>query len=266
MSKSNIRFLLIGDIVARPGRDAVTRILPDLKEELKIDVAIANAENLVGGKGISEDRLIEMMNVGVDYFTSGNHVFSRKGWEEVVDNEDNGIIRPLNYPHDMNGRGWLSFTVDGQKIILINLQGMEGMPTPIANPFNAIDETLTSLDTEDAIILMDFHADLTSEKRAMGFYVDGRVHVVWGTHTHVPTADLQVLPQGTFYVTDLGMVGNHHSVLGVKKEIIIERFLQPLPQRFEWEYQGEKVFNAVFVEVANDGSIKEFFRVDRVIP
>ncbi|NTV30560.1 YmdB family metallophosphoesterase [candidate division WWE3 bacterium] len=261
-----IRFLLIGDIVAKPGRQAVEYILPKLKKELEIDVVIANAENLVGGKGVSEDRLIEMMNVGVDYFTSGNHVFSRPGWEDVLANSDNGIVRPMNYPESTSGFGWLTFEVKGNKITLANLQGVEGLTPSVDNPFKKIDQFLDSIKDLNSIILLDFHAEMTSEKRAMGFYIDGRIHVMWGSHTHVPTADLQTLPNGTFYVSDLGMVGNRDSVLGVKKEIIIQRFIDPQPRRFEWEYQGAKVFNAVLVEVKNDGSISTFARVDRIIP
>lgn len=261
-----IRFLLIGDIVAKPGRHAVERLLPQLKKEYNVDVVIANAENLVGGKGVSEDRLIEMMNAGVDYFTSGNHVFSREGWESVLANPDNGIVRPMNYPESTSGVGWLSFSVNGTEIILANLQGIEGLVSSVDNPFKKIDELLSELENRDAIVLLDFHAEMTSEKRAMGFFVDGRVHIFWGSHTHVPTADLQVLPKGTFYVSDLGMVGNRDSVLGVKKDIIIQRFIDPQPRRFEWEYDGPKVFNAVLVEAQIDGSITAFERVDRVIP
>jgi 2',3'-cyclic-nucleotide 2'-phosphodiesterase len=265
-SDKKIKVLFIGDIVARPGRKAVEAILPELKSSEKIDLVIANAENLAGGKGVTRETLMEMMNAGVDYFTSGNHVFHQEGWQEILDDPDNGIIRPLNYVSSVAGRGWLEVEINGVPIILANLQGVTHMGTAVANPFTAIDEFLQNPLIKNSIVLLDFHAEVTSEKRAMGFHVDGRVNAIVGTHTHVPTADLQVLPKGTLYVSDLGMVGTKDSVLGVDPATVIHRFTHSAPRRFEWLYQGEKVFNSVIVEFEINGKITNFQRLDRIIP
>lgn len=262
----SIKFLLIGDVIARPGRRAVEVILPRLKQEKGIDVVIANAENIAGGKGVTREALMEMINAGVDYFTSGHHVFYQKDWSEILSDRSLGIIRPANYHSNLAGFGFLDFELQGKRVILINLEGSEMMPTPVENPFVKINQMLGELNSSDAITILDFHAEVTSEKKAFGFHVDGKVNIIVGTHTHIPTADLLVLPQGTFYVSDLGMVGSKDSVLGVKPEIIIRRFTQPLPERFEWEYQGEKIFNAVLVEVDLTGKILSFERYDRTIP
>lgn len=266
-TQNSIRFLFVGDIVARPGRRAVEVILPKLKKQKKIDVVIANAENLAGGKGATQETLMEMVNSGVDYFTSGHHIFHQKDWEEVLADKSLGIVRPVNYYPKLAGFGFLEFKVKKQPVILINLEGSEMMPKPVENPFVVIDRFLDEHEkNKDKIVLIDFHAEVTSEKKAFGYYVDGRVNAVVGTHTHVPTADLQILPKGTFYVTDLGMVGAKNSVLGVKSEIIIRRFIEPVSEAFEWEYQGEKVFNSVWVEIDSKGQIVDFAREDRVIP
>jgi len=273
MTSANLKFLLIGDIVARPGRRAVETVLPRLREEQEIDLVIANAENLAGGRGVTRDTLMEMMNAGVDLFTSGDHVFHNDDWAEILADDSLGILRPLNYyPDDLPGRGFVELKIKDRPVVVGNLAGSERMPTPAANPFVAADHFLSEHGGSDKIVLIDFHAELTSEKRALGFYLDGRaeregrVNVIWGTHTHVPTADLQILPKGTFYVSDLGMVGTKDSVLGVKPEIIIRRFTHPARERFEWEYQGEKVFNSVLVELGRDGNIVSHQRIDRVIP
>ncbi len=259
-----LKILFIGDIVARPGRRSVQSVLPKLKEKEKIDLVIGNVENLSGGKGITRETIYEMIEAGVDIFTSGNHVFFGDEYEELLNDLSLQIIRPINYLGEIPGKGKIEITKNKNKIVIINLEGMHGIDTPVENPFIAIDRTLSKID-KDTIVLLDFHADLTSEKRAIGFFVDGKIQAYFGTHTHVPTADLQILPKGTFYVSDVGMTGNHHSVLGVKKEIIIDRFIKPFPQRFEWEYDGEKVFNSVCVEIKNQQVVK-YQRCDFVIP
>ena len=260
----SLKILFIGDIVARPGRRCVQSILPKLKEKKKIDLAIGNVENLSGGKGITRETIYEMIEAGVDVFTSGNHVFFGGEYEELLNDLSLQIIRPINYLGEVPGRGKIEITKNKSKFVIINLEGTRGMEIPVENPFITIDKTLRQIEN-DSIVLLDFHADSTSEKRAMGFYVDGRIAAYFGTHTHVPTADLQVLSRGTFYISDVGMTGNHNSVLGVKKEIIIDRFIKPFPQRFEWQYDGEKVFNSVCVEIKNQ-QVTKYQRCDFVIP
>jgi hypothetical protein len=259
-----LKVLFIGDIVARPGRRAIQSILPKLKSEKKIDLVIANVENLSGGRGITRETIYEMCGAGIDVFTSGNHIFFGEEYAELLNDTSLQIIRPLNYLGDVPGRGKTELEINSQKVLVLNLEGMSGFDTPVENPFISIQRALANVDKE-TIILLDFHADITSEKRAMGFYVDGKVSAYFGTHTHVPTADLQVLPKGTFYVSDVGMTGSLNSVLGVKKEIIIDRFFKPFPQRFEWQYEGEKVFNSVYLEIKNH-QIKKYQRCDYIIP
>jgi len=260
------KILLIGDIVARPGRQTVETLLPPLREELSVDLVIANAENLAGGRGVTSSTLRQMKSAGVDYFTSGDHVTRCEGWEEMLVDESLNIIRPANYPANFPGSGYCQFEIGSQPFLLINLEGSEMMKTKVRNPFVQVDEILDEYGGDEVITIVDFHAELTSEKRALGFYLDGRVNIFVGTHTHVPTADLQVLPKGTFYVSDLGMTGSIDSVLGVKKEIIIRRFIGRGAERFEWQYDGPKVFNAVLVEVESTGKIINHQRVDRIIP
>lgn len=264
-STSKVRLLFIGDIVARPGRRSVEAILPDLKKSEKIDVVIANAENLTGGKGISRESIYEMIEAGVDYFTGGNHLLFRPGWEELLGDESLGILRPANYSENTPGRGLVTFKINGIEFTLINLEGTHGLETTAENPFTTFADLVNSKKIK-GVGLLDFHTEYTSEKRAMGFFTDGNLKVFVGTHTHVPTADIQILPKGTMYVTDLGMVGTMNSVLGVKKEIIINRFAKSGTDRFEWDYTGPKVFNSVLVEIDANGDVSKYSRIDRIIP
>ncbi|MCA9391616.1 YmdB family metallophosphoesterase [candidate division WWE3 bacterium] len=263
---SNLKILLIGDVVARPGRRAVQTVLPQIKEEEGVDLVIANAENLAGGKGINEKGLYEMIDAGVDFFTSGNHVFYRGGWEDLLENESLGVVRPANYAADVPGVGYIRTEVKGVPVVIMNLEGQYSMDAPVNNPFLSFDKLFAEVVKEGDIVILDFHAEATSEKRAMGFYVDGRANIIYGTHTHVPTADAQVLKGGTFYISDVGMCGNNESVLGVKKDIIINRFINPKPRIFEWEYEGEKIFNSVLVEISSQKTVVGFARADKVIP
>lgn len=262
MSDNHIKILFIGDIVARPGREAVAELLPQLRTELDLDLVIANAENISGGRGVTADSLYEMQGAGVDVFTSGNHVFGIDDWEDVLDDPGFQLIRPMNYIGDIPGHGTLSITIHEKVVTIGNIQGSINMPTPVDNPFHTIDSFLAT--TTADIYVVDFHAEVTSEKRAMGFYLNGRVDALVGTHTHVPTCDHQILSEGTAYVTDLGMCGNKDSVLGVKPETVITRFTSSVGSRFDWRYKGSKVFNSTLLTYRN-GKVADFSRVDRIL-
>ena len=261
-----MKILFIGEIVGKLGRRTVGRVLPSLRKDVNIAVVFANAENIAHGKGATKTTLAEVQGYGVDAFTSGNHIFWRKEVFGELDAENPSIIRPANYPNDVPGRGFkiIDLGKDG-KALLINLLGRTFFNEPVFCPFRAVDKILEDFEEEDfAAIVVDFHAEATSEQVAMGWYLDGRVTAVVGTHRHVPTADAWVLPQGTAFVTDLGMVGAQHSVLGVETEVIIAKLKDPRPQKFEWVEEGPAVFSAVLIEVEN-GKAKSIDRVDRVL-
>jgi 2',3'-cyclic-nucleotide 2'-phosphodiesterase len=247
-----MKILFIGDIVAKPGRDAVNKILPKLRQEKEIDFVIANAENLAHGRGATEETIREMQDAGIDYFTGGDHLFWQRGFEDVVDSFP--VVRPANYPEPYAGNGEALITLkNGKKILLINLIGrtsFSSLNNLLEDPFRQADYILEKYkDEKDLITIVDFHAEATSEKAALGFYLDGRITALVGTHTHVPTCDARVLPLGTMFITDVGMTGNIDSVLGVKKEIIINLFLTAKNQRFEWENAGKTAFRSVLLDV-----------------
>ncbi len=253
-----MRILLIGDIVARPGRAAVNEVLPKIIEEENVEFVIANAENLAHGRGATAGTLDEMMDAGVDFFTGGDHLFWHKGFDKEVENYP--IIRPANYPETMAGDGYKIVEADQARILIINLMGQAFINEPVSNPFNKIEEILEQVEENSYdISIVDLHAEATSDKIAFGFFVDGKIDAVFGTHTHVPTCDERVLPKGTMFITDAGMTGNIDSVLGVKKEIIIDRVVHANKQRFVWELEGRTEFRSVLV----DTDTKEIKRVDR---
>lgn len=263
-----MRILFLGDIVSRLGRRVVKKYLPGISQEHEVDLVFANAENLAGGRGVTRDTVDEMLGAGIDYFTSGNHVFDQPGWEDVLKDDSYRVLRPLNYPREVPGRGFVKLELPRSKI-----QGPEGLilvslishtiDGTASNPFHAMDKFLTTLsELSDWVILVDFHSEHSSIKRALGFYLDGRVSAVLGTHTHVPTADAQVLPGGTAYVSDVGMVGALNSVLGVEKEIIIERCRMPYPVRFEWVKSGALQWNSVLLTLDSKGKILDIKRLD----
>jgi len=265
LTHSNMKILFIGEIVGKLGRQTVGRVLPTLRKDANITVVLANAENLAHGKGVTTTTLAEVQGYGVDALTSGNHVFWRKEVNEVFEN-DSPIIRPANYPEDVPGKGYqiIDLGKDG-KVLLLNLLGRTFFNEPVFCPFRTVDKILKDFEGESfSAIVVDFHAEATSEQVAMGWYLDGRVTTVVGTHRHVPTADCWVMPKGTAYVTDVGMVGAKHSVLGVVPEIIIEKLKSPKPQKFEWVEEGPTVFNSVLIEV-KDGRAKSIGRVDKVL-
>lgn len=241
-----MKILFIGDIVGKPGRQAAKQLLPGLKAELSPDFIIANGENAAGGIGITRDTAGEILEFGVDAITLGNHVWAKQDIYPYLDEEPR-ILRPANYPTGP-GRGFGIYSSNsGESIAVINLCGRVFMDH-LENPFRTADNILGTLKGQADVILVDFHAEATSEKSAFAWYLDGRVGAVVGTHTHVQTADERVLPGGTAYITDVGMTGPLDSVIGVKKEIIISRFLTQMPNKFEVA-DGEAVLSAAVIDI-----------------
>jgi len=220
----------LGDVVGRTGRRAVGFAVPRIRARHGADILIANAENSAGGFGFNPDSITDMKAAGIDFFTTGNHVWDKREGIPLLDSRDD-IVRPANFPASP-GRGWGLVPRTEGRVAVLNLQGRVFMP-PLDCPFRTADRLLSELPDTVRVILVDFHAEATSEKIAMGYYLDGRVSIVLGTHTHVPTRDARLMPQGTAYVTDVGMTGSYDSILGVRKEDVIERFLSMRPTRFE---------------------------------
>lgn len=221
----------IADIVGRPGRRTVDQVVPWLRESRKPELIIANLENAAGGFGITEKAYTELSRAGVQFFTSGNHIWDKREGVALLDSRPN-IIRPANYPGNSEGVGHRVISVNDHPVAIINVQGRTFLP-PLDCPFRMMDTILAKLGNSCRIRIVDLHAEATSEKKAMGWYLDGRVSAVLGTHTHVPTRDAEVLPKGTAFVTDVGMTGSNRSVLGVNPDSAIRRFLEMRPTRFE---------------------------------
>ena len=234
--------LVIGDIIGRPGRQVVQKLLPNLRQQYGIDLVIANAENSAGGLGVTPTTARELLEAGIDVLTSGNHIWAQKEIIPYLDGEM-PILRPLNYPPGVPGRGYI---VKGQTMV-VNLIGRTFMDN-FDCPFRAMDQLLAELENKPPIIIVDFHAEATSEKMAMGRYLDGRVSAVLGTHTHVGTIDTRLLSQGTAYVTDIGMVGPADSIIGDDAEKVLQRFLTIIPHRLTVGH-GKIMFDAVLVKV-----------------
>ncbi len=241
-----ISILFLGDVIGRPGRQVLDKYLPSLIERLSPTVVIANGENAAGGAGMTM-KIARELFVRADVVTSGNHIWDRREVLEILDKEPY-LLRPANYPPVNPGRGSCVFEADsGAKVGVLSLQGRVFME-PIDCPFRTADKELETLKTDTPVIIVDFHAEATSEKQALGWYLDGRVSAVIGTHTHVTTADERILPQGTAYISDVGMVGGYHSVIGIKKEAGVARFLTSRSQRFEPAKEGS-FLSSVFIEV-----------------
>ena len=228
---SSQRMLFCGDIVGEPGRKAFLDMLPSLREQYSPNLVVVNGENLAGGVGITEPTARSLLEAGVDVITTGNHVYRRRGVYDFLESNDR-VVRPANYLDSNPGRGWTVVEKEGVRWAVVNLGGVAFMHAA-RSPFHVADEVVRQLKQEADLVVVDFHAEATSEKVAMGWYLDGRVLAVIGTHTHVPTADARVLPAGTAYISDAGMTGARGSVIGVKKEQVLERFLTQLPVKFE---------------------------------
>lgn len=256
-----MKILFIGDIVGRPGRRAVGRWLPGLRERLGLDLVLANAENAAGGLGATPEILTELRGLGVSGFTLGNHAWRKRALISAIDGMPD-VVRPVNFPEGNPGRGAALITLDdGRQVGLVNAVGrvfMEGYGCP----FRMSAAEAAWLREKTPVVLVDMHAEATSEKVALGWHLDGKVSAVLGTHTHVPTADAWVMPGGTGYITDVGMCGPMHSVIGTNRETVVGRFLTGMPAKFEVA-AGPEMFCAVFLEV--DESNGRTLRIEHVL-
>jgi len=241
-----MRILFIGDIISKSGRKALKEGLYDLRSSRDIDLVIGNVENAAGIFGITDKVIKEIKSAGVDVMTSGNHVWDKREGIALLDTRDD-IIRPANYPPMVPGKGFTIKEYNGIRVAVINIQGRIFM-TPIDCPFRAMDDVLKTIPRDTVVRIVDFHAEATSEKIAMGYYLDGRVSAVIGTHTHVQTADERILSLGTAYLTDAGMTGPIDSVIGVKKEQIIDKFITGIPTRMNVAH-GDSMINGVMIDV-----------------
>jgi hypothetical protein len=259
-----MNILFIGDIFGRPGRNVVKNRLPELKKELAVDVCVANCENSAAGLGITEKTADDVFNAGVDVITGGNHLWDKKEVFAYLAIEKR-ILKPVNFPPKSLGNSFFCKNLpNGKKLAVLTLCGQAFM-NPVNSPFLTLEEILPTLKEAADYILVDFHAEATAEKRAFGLYFDGVVNIIVGTHTHIQTADEEILPGGTAYITDVGMTGPHNSVIGIKKEIIFEKIMTGMPVRYEVAERGKQL-NAVFITLDEQSGkatkitrIKEFF-------
>ena len=239
---------MFGDVCGKIGRKAVAKILPELKKKYGPDLVIANVENLAHGKGTTVKTLEEMTTAGVDFFTSGDHAFDKNEVNVILEEKDSLLIRPANFPDGVPGKGEKVFEIGTKKVLVVNLLGRVFMKSQYDCPFKKADEILEKYKDENlSAIIVDFHAEATSEKIAMGRYLDGRVSAVLGTHTHVQTADERILEKGTGYVTDVGMNGPFDSIIGMNPELALTRFLTQIPQRYQ-QAKGVSQYNAACLE------------------
>lgn len=258
-----MKALVIGDVMSRVGRRAVTSALPGLRKRLGVDLCIANVENAAGIFGVTVKVCEEISSSGVDVMTSGNHIWDRREGIPLLDTRDD-LLRPANYPPGVPGQGYVIRELQGISAAVINLQGRTFM-TPIDCPFRTADTVLSRIPADTRIIIVDFHAEATSEKLALGFYLDGRVSAVVGTHTHIQTADERILEGGTAYITDVGMAGPFDSIIGVKKEQVIDRFLYGRPFRFEVANENP-CLDALLIDIDEEtGKARQVTRVHEEI-
>jgi 2',3'-cyclic-nucleotide 2'-phosphodiesterase len=260
VTEGDFRILFVADVVGHPGRDAVKAILPELKKEVRPHLTVVNGENAAGGFGLTAKIAAELKAAGADVITSGNHVFAQKEFVGELPNLER-VLRPANYPPPAPGQGWWVVEAAGHQVLVMNLIGRIFLDS-LDDPFRTADAILAA-HPEARIVFCDMHAEATSEKTAMGWYLDGRVSAVVGTHTHIATADARVLPGGTAYVTDVGMVGPRDSCIGMDKEVVIQRFLTGVPNRFVVA-SGPVTFNSVLVKIdGSTGSATSIQRIDR---
>ncbi|HEY3086016.1 MAG TPA: TIGR00282 family metallophosphoesterase [Candidatus Dormibacteraeota bacterium] len=260
MAEGEYRILFVADVVGHPGRDAVKAILPGLKKEVRPHLTILNGENAAGGFGLTAKIAAELKGSGADVITSGNHVFAQKEFVGELPGLDR-VLRPANYPPQAPGQGWCVVEAGGRRVLVMNLIGRIFLD-PLDDPFRAADAILAA-NPEIRIVFCDIHAEATSEKTAMGWHLDGRASAVVGTHTHVPTADARILPRGTAYVTDVGMVGPRDGCIGMDKDVVLRRFLTGVPNRFVVA-SGPVTFNSVLVNIdSSSGRATSIQRIDR---
>lgn len=255
-----MRVMILGDVMGRPARRAVRDLVPALIEKEEIDLAIANAENAAGGMGVDIKSANELLSAGVQVLTSGNHIWKKKEIYPFLDDHAS-LIRPANFPAGAPGKGWCLWQRNGLRALIINLQGRVFMPNHVDDPFRCVDEILKQQGVNSRVVIVDMHAEATSEKYAMGWYLNGRASIVYGTHTHVQTADERILPAGTAYITDVGMCGPLDSVIGMEKETVIRGFITQLPRQFEVA-QDNVVLQGIVVDVdETNGQAREIRRL-----
>ncbi|MBD3238016.1 MAG: TIGR00282 family metallophosphoesterase [Candidatus Moranbacteria bacterium] len=261
-----MKIIFLGDVVARPGREAVKKAMDKLKTKYQPDLIIANAENIAHGKGLTQNTLQELKKSGVDFFTSGNHVWKKEG-KLLLENPKMSLIRPANYPEGVIGKGYQILNVLTQRVAIINLIGRTFFRHHYDCPFRAADHILAQLESEKPNgIFVDFHCEATSEARAMGFYLDGRVSAVIGSHTHVQTADDQILSGQTAYLTDAGMCGKLNSVLGKNTNQVIDGFLKQDSVESDWDNDWEQAqIQGVLVEITRNLHAKKIIRINHII-
>lgn len=257
-----MKILFLGDIVGKPGRAALAEVLPDLRAEYKPDVVIVNGENATHGKGVGKSAYHFFMDKGIDVITSGDHAFDVAEVNDIYAQNDCLLLRPANYPANQEtpGKGYIVIDTPAGKLGVINLQGRVFMREGMDSPFQTVDRILEKPELKDISILVDFHTEATSEIMAMGWYLDGRVSAVVGTHTHVQTADARILPKGTAFISDVGMCGPRDSVLGVDKNIILQKFLTAMPLKHELA-DGPVIVNGVIIETGEDSKIESIQRI-----
>lgn len=259
-----MNILFLGDIVGRPGRRAIKGLLPRIQKEHQISFTIANAENAAGGRGLNREVAGELLSLGIDALSMGNHVWDNKDIFGFIDDEPR-LVRPANYPGECPGQGYHIYTAGFSiRVALINASGRVFM-TPLDCPFAVTDSIIKELQGKADIILVDFHAEATSEKMAFGYYFDGRVSAVLGTHTHIQTADEKILPAGTAYITDLGMTGAYESVLGMKKELVLEKFLTGRPVRLDVARGDAQLQGVVLSFDEVDFRVKDIKRISMLL-
>lgn len=258
-----LKILFLGDIFGKIGRQGTKKILPELKSQYRPDFIFANAENLAHGRGVTESTLKELEELGINLFTSGNHVFDKEGSEKILNQKNPILIRPANYIGDVPGLGEKIVKVGQKSVLVLNLIGRVFFKEDFACPFQAADRLLQKYAKEKLNgIIIDFHAEATSEKKAMGFYLDGKVSAVLGTHTHVQTADEMILADGTAYISDIGMTGPKDSVIGLDKETIINNFIYQTTKSADVPEKGICLINGVYLEI--DSKTQKAIKLERI--
>ncbi|QKS04486.1 2',3'-cyclic-nucleotide 2'-phosphodiesterase [Bacillus halotolerans] len=255
-----MRILFIGDVVGSPGRDMVKEYVPKLKTKYKPHFTIINGENAAHGKGLTEKIYHSLIQSGADAITMGNHTWDKKEIFDFIDDVPN-LVRPANFPEGTPGKGITYVKANGKELAVINLQGRTFLP-PLDDPFLKADELIAEVAKRTPYIFIDFHAEATSEKLALGWYTDGRASAVVGTHTHVQTADNRILPKGTAYITDVGMTGPYDGILGMDRETIIKRFKTNLPVRFTVA-EGKTTLSGVVIDI--DDQTKKAVKIERIL-
>lgn len=258
-----MKILFFGDVFGQPGRNALKKIIPRWQRKYQPDLIIANGENLAHGFGVSKKSLEEILKVGVDIVTSGDHILDRKETKTILENKEIPLLKPANIAK-LPGEDYRLFEVGVQKVAVLNLLGQVFMAKECGNPFKTADKILKEMEEEAKITIVDFHAEATSEKVCLGWHLDGRVSAVIGTHTHIPTADQRILPKGTAYITDVGMVGAKNSSIGADKDIAIRRFLGEAKLNLK-PAKGEVEINAVLLVIKNDGKAKKIKKLQETI-